>query len=301
MKKNIDSLTQKTIAIFIPSSPVDLAVLSENLRLARSEMPYAQLVETFSHAQAELPFLFSQDRRQAEVFNRLLTGGSYDFIWMARGGYGSSRWLSLVDWDRVSRSLASSLVVGFSDVTFLHSALVSVGQKSLHAPMLTSLSRIDEISRAAVFDFFRHGTLPNLCGEMLFPGIASGQVIGGNLTCLVHSIGTAFEPPWDNAILLLEDHNEAPYRIDRCLTHLLESGRLRRLAGIAVGEITGPGLTNELLKTILEDRFKSLAVPVIFGIPVGHGVRNMPVLLGETYTLDADAGCLIMKFTVKNH
>lgn len=294
MKKNIISLQQKIIAIFIPSSPVDQTLFYENLRCAVDFMPFARLECAKQPLQSPMPFLADKDALQASVFQRLLLANSYDFIWMARGGYGSSRWLSLMDWEKIANEQDLPKVVGFSDVTFIHSALLARGKKTLHAPMLTSLTRINDSSKQAILDYFQDGALPQLSGTVLFSNKSrvKGHLIGGNLTCLAHTVGTAFEPPWDGAILLLEDLNEAPYRIDRCLTHLLESGRLKRLAGIAIGEITGPGLTDELLKNILEDRCKELDIPVIFNLPVGHGVCNMPVLLGEIYTLDAATGCL---------
>ncbi|RPI49523.1 MAG: LD-carboxypeptidase, partial [Deltaproteobacteria bacterium] len=124
------------------------------------------------------------------------------------------------------------------------------------------------------------------------PGKAKGPLIGGNLTCITHLIGTAYEPKWDGAILLIEDHKEALYRLDRMLTQLLLTGGLSRLAGIAVGRIQGTGKPEKLLQTMLQDRLSSIVIPIITDLPVGHIPDNYPLLIGGYYELDGERGLL---------
>jgi muramoyltetrapeptide carboxypeptidase len=106
-------------------------------------------------------------------------------------------------------------------------------------------------------------------------------------------VGTPFLPPLDGAILLLEDVGEASYRIDRLLTHLSLAGLLGKLAGIALGDFAGctPRNPDEpTVEEVLEERLGGLGIPVLSGLPIGHGKRNVPVLLGARATLDADRG-----------
>ncbi len=199
------------------------------------------------------------------------------------------RWLKGVDWNLLTRH--SPIIIGYSDLTFIHAAISSRGLVSLHAPMITSLQTVSNDARQALWHAIM-GELPELAGKGLFHGRAKGVLIGGNLTCICHTIGTPFEPPWENAILVLEDHREPLYRIDRMLTHLLLSSRLNKLAGLAIGSLKDTGFPEETLISLLEDRFKTLGIPVIYGLPIGHVPDNYPVLIGGLYVLDAERGML---------
>ncbi|HID97003.1 MAG TPA: hypothetical protein EYP57_02270 [Thermodesulfobacteriaceae bacterium] len=158
--------------------------------------------------------------------------------------------------------------------------------------MVSTLPETSDSARHAILRCLSSGHFPVLSGRPLSGGLASGRLIGGNLTCLAHLLCTDSEPPWGNAILLLEEHNEAPYRIDRMLTQLLQAGRLERLTGIAIGQICSED-SPDLINSLLKDRFKSLTFPVLTGLPVGHRPDNFPLLLGSEYILDCDAGLLL--------
>ncbi len=281
-------------AIFSPSSPPDPRKLALGLQIIREEMPYIEVREEAlpdqQEEEAPLPFLARQDQAQAREFTRLISDPSLDIIWCIRGGYGSLRWLGMVPWNQIRGSVP--LAIGFSDVTFLHSALSRVGLVSIHGPLLSSLPNTSESARKALWRCLNYNEFPCLPGVPFIPGKAVGPVIGGNLTCIIHLMATDYEPLWDGAVLLIEDQNEAHYRLDRMLTQLLAAGRLSRLAGIAVGYLLGPERSDSLLRRILRDRLCSLRIPVVIDIPVGHGPQNYPVLIGGDYILDGDAGIL---------
>ena len=236
-----------------------------------------------------LAYLADTDQNQAQRFEKRLMSHDLDFIWGVRGGYGCLRWLKWINWDLLTRH--SPMIIGYSDLTFIHAAINSQGMVSLHAPMITSLPTLSYDARQALWQALK-GQLPKLTGKGLFHGRAEGILIGGNLTCLCHTIGTPFEPPWEGAILVLEDHKEPLYRIDRMLTQLLLSGRLNKLAGLAVGNMKDTGFPEKTLVSLLKDRLCGLGIPVIYELPIGHVPDNYPILLGGLYVLDAEVGRL---------
>ncbi len=283
------------VILFAPAGPLYQDRVDQGLEVVRKEcQKMAGMLRTITvEAEAPFPWLFRSDKEQAEGFAKLMQEPMAAFAWAVRGGYGILRWIDRVRWEGVSS--ASPVVVGFSDVTLLHAVLNARQVPSLHAPMLCTLRTTAEQSRAALWEFFETGRLPMLEGSVCVAGqgTVTGRLIGGNLCCLTHLIGTAFEPPWEQSILFVEDVNEPLYKVDRMLTHLLQSHRLDTVAGIVVGEFTGTGESDALLLRLLEDRLGGLGVPVVCGFPVGHGENNMPLLLGTTYTLDAQALTLV--------
>ncbi|NDY42453.1 LD-carboxypeptidase [Dissulfurirhabdus thermomarina] len=239
---------------------------------------------------APFPYLAGTDADRARTFEALCRHPEADLVWCLRGGYGCGRWLPLVDWAALPGRMP--LVAGFSDVTFLHAALVRNGRPALHAPLVATLDRTDAPSRAALAEFLRAGRLPALSGRPLAPGTAEGPLVGGNLACLCHLVGTPFEPPWTGAILFIEDRGEPPYRLDRMLTHLRQAGCLAAAAGVAVGRLTETGAPPDLLRRLLADRLSDLEIPVVTDLPAGHGPANAPLLLGAPYRVDGTAGTL---------
>ncbi|HEX8346706.1 MAG TPA: LD-carboxypeptidase, partial [Actinoplanes sp.] len=126
------------------------------------------------------------------------------------------------------------------------------------------------------------------------PGTATGPLLGGNLTLLQTRLGTADLPDLKGAILLFEDVDEAPYSYDRMLTHLRRAGALRRIAGVAIGQLTNaignPGQWDAA--GAVRDRLADLGVPVLGGLRIGHGNGQLTVPLGATATIDTAAGTL---------
>jgi muramoyltetrapeptide carboxypeptidase len=128
------------------------------------------------------------------------------------------------------------------------------------------------------------------------PGIATGVLLGGNLSLLVSTVGTPDMPDLSGAILLLEDVSEAPYKVDRMLTHLRRAGALRGLAGVALGHFTDcEDKWPTTIVDVLGEHLGSLGVPVLGGLPIGHGTDQLTVALGTLSTLDADAGILTVE------
>jgi muramoyltetrapeptide carboxypeptidase len=133
-------------------------------------------------------------------------------------------------------------------------------------------------------------------GAAGLPGTATGPLLGGNLTLLASTVGTHDFPDLTGAVLLLEDVDEPPYRVDRMLTQLRRAGVLAGVAGVAVGQFTR--CTDQWttdVADVLGERLGDLRVPVLGGLPIGHGTEQLTVPVGVPATLDV-AGATLTVF-----
>lgn len=225
-------------------------------------------------------------------------------ILCVRGGYGTARILDRLDYKLIREN--PKPLVGFSDITSLHCALMNLGGVvSFHGPNI--LNALTEPGRDyAVNSLIRTLTLKEPVGDIaegrmdlkaimvpIWGGKASGPLIGGNLTVLNTMLGTAYQPTFRGRILFLEDVDEAPYRIDRSLTYLLNLGALDEVAGIVIGvcsncEAKKPRPGEQSLIDVLVDRLGGLGVPVLAQAPFGHIRSNATLPVGIRATLNPD-------------
>ena len=135
---------------------------------------------------------------------------------------------------------------------------------------------------------------------VLVPGTATGPLLGGNLCLIVSSLGTPDMPDLTGAILLIEDVEEPPYKVDRMLTQLRRSGVLAGIAGVAVGQFTNCADDWAVtVSDVISERLGDLGVPVLGGLPIGHGVGQLTVPVGVPATLNASAGTLVVSPAVQ--
>lgn len=227
--------------------------------------------------------LAGSDDRRAHELARALEDPSVRAIFCVRGGYGALRIV-----ERLAAP-GEKPVVGFSDITVLHAWICGHAMTSVHGPNVGGLGQDDSRDQGLWRLLENPEPPPSLSGlRSLRGGRADGRLVGGNLTVLSHLCGTRHFPDLRGAVLLLEDTNEQPYRIDRMLTQLALCGALEQLVGIALGEFTDCGDA----EPVLLERFAELGVPVVAGLPVGHGDKNVALPHGARVRLDADAGIL---------
>ena len=129
-------------------------------------------------------------------------------------------------------------------------------------------------------------------GITIQPGSASGPVLGGNLNTLCHLLGTRFQPDFKDCILFLEDRGEVAYRIDRMLSQMKLAGCFNSLAGLILGNFEDCGDTDDIIR-IAGDIFKDDKIPMLAGLAVGHGKRNIAIPTGLNATVNADKKLLI--------
>ena len=90
---------------------------------------------------------------------------------------------------------------------------------------------------------------------------------------------------------MLEEIAEAPYKVDRLIQQLIDSGGLEGAVGLAIGEFRdcdAPVEADWTIRNVIEDKLAPLGLPVVEGLPVGHGPSNRPWRVGEVGTLGAD-------------
>lgn len=244
-------------------------------------------------------YLAGSDEHRLADLNRLAVDESIDAIWCIRGGYGAMRLLHGIDYDAWRRRPRA--LIGFSDITALHSA---IGQRanmvSYHGPTAraelpaTTRDSFGEVMRLAAGDTYSvSGASPVVSGR------ARGRLAGGNLALVAALTGTPYAWDLDGAVLVLEDVLEAVYRIDRMLVQLEASGALSRVAGIAFGQFTeipeDDANVDRPIERILREFAERIGVPCVMDFPIGHVADHVTLPLGAVVELDADDGTLVVE------
>jgi muramoyltetrapeptide carboxypeptidase len=225
-------------------------------------------------------------RRKAELEAAFQSDGKA--LILARGGYGLLRFATGLE------TIPTKFLVGYSDATVLHELWHRAGIPSIHGPMCTQLGE-DPAALSRLKDLLQGGEPGAIDWE---PDTARGGRVeaplrGGNLATLASLCGTPLQPRFANSLVLLEDLNEPPYRLDRLLTQLLLSGAFDGAKAFIVGDLTSPGEDPAGRIEAVAERLLPLDVPLVFNAPFGHAGRNQPVALGMAHALDADEGRLV--------
>ena len=227
-----------------------------------------------------------------------------DAIQTMRGGYGSTQVIPLLDFDAIAAT--PKLFVGLSDITALHAALlVRAGLPTFYGPSLTMLGApspspftTDRFLRVLAGE--TTGLVPEdrsrLTVISIAGGRATGRLVGGNLGAFIYTLGTPWEPDLNGTIFFFEDSNNSPIHIDSTLLYLEQVGKFEGVRGIVVGELAGCEWyrftsfpRSKTLENVLDDRLGALGIPVLYGLPLGHGASLATLPLGVGATVDADA------------
>jgi muramoyltetrapeptide carboxypeptidase len=215
----------------------------------------------------------------------------------ARGGYGTVRLIEKLDFSPLLKN--PKWLVGFSDVTVLHSVLNKLGLASIHGSMPGFFLENKKITRSflSLIELLSSGRSKiEVSGHALNRnGICSGELVGGNLSLLYSLQGTPWQLDTSGKILLIEDLSEYLYHIDRMMQNLRLAGQLKHLSGLIVGGFTelkdndspfGKSAYEIILEAVHDYNF-----PVCFDFPVGHIPKNMAILLGGKYHLEVGENC----------
>ena len=246
--------------------------------------------------------LYNQDGRYAgtqseriEGFQKLVDNPHVKALIAARGGYGVAQVLSFIDFSALEKY--PKWVVGYSDVTGLHIALNNRGIESIHGPMVKDFSDAESVEslRKALFGELQQQSISTNadCVE----GTAEGRLVGGNLSLTYSLGGTLFDLNVKSAILFIEDTGEANYAIDRMLANLKLSGKLDCIKGVVVGDFTSMSQGNDRpINEIIHNDFGDLNVPILYGIKIGHGTKNLATYLGRTVSLEVNSKEAIIRY-----
>ena len=280
------------IALVAPSGPVPEARLRAGLAVLAARYDVRWSARIFERT----GYLAGDDTARRTELSIALADDQIRAVVCARGGYGVMRYLDALDPELLRRHRKP--LVGFSDITALHAYAQRAGVASIHGPVATQLAELSSDDAAALFALLE-GELGAPLTELRSVGasaIAEGPLIGGNLELVTRLCGTPFAFDLDGAVLLLEEVGERPYRIDRSLTQLALSGALAKVRAVVLGELVRceePDGSGPSAEEVVIERLGALGVPVLLGLPVGHGTRNRALALGVTVRVDGVAGALV--------
>ena len=235
--------------------------------------------------------LAGTDEQRAADFQTQLDNPNIKAIWCVRGGYGTVRIIDLLDFTKFK--LAPKWIVGFSDVTVLHSHLNTMGFQSIHGIMPVSSKATEEAKeslRKALFGEHLEYTVP--CENRNRLGKAKGELVGGNLSILYSLLGSVSAIDCKDKILFIEDLDEYLYHIDRMMMNLKRNGCLESLKGIIVGGMTKMN-DNEIpwgkdALEIIDDITSKYNIPIIYNFPAGHMADNRALLFGKQVTIEVN-------------
>ena len=237
------------------------------------------------HVSRQHGYLAGTDDERLADLNRALADDTIDAVWCVRGGYGAMRLLRDIDYQSLKTNPRP--LIGFSDITALHSAIHrECGIVSFHAPTargeLSDFSR-DSLVRAVVDQTDSCGVAEG--GRVLRSGRARGRLAGGNLALVSSLMGTPYSVDFQGAILVLEDIDEAVYRVDRMLRQLVLSGALSQCVALVAGDFRPPAgeteVDNRGIDDVLAEAAEMAGVPCFAGAPFGH--------IGDQWTLPLGA------------
>jgi len=304
MQKPPALLVGDTIAFCAPSGFLD----SVRMSLAKTrleEKGFYIIQEDFIYRR--WGYLAGTDAQRASELMSYFKDKSVRAIFPGTGGYGSTRILSMLDYDIIKSN--PKIFIGFSDITALHIAFNQLANLiTFHTPNpmygLGSKKGLDPISELYFWSLLMNSDdnyeIPfDLYGDSLkvqtmVPGIASGKLVGGNLSLICSTMGSVYEAKTMGSILFIEDVGEAPYRIDRYLSELKLAGKLDLVNGIIIGrfsrrETEAPDRSTDFqMHQVFQQYFSKMKVPVIFNFPSGHGSKNVSLPLGCIVEINTD-------------
>ena len=312
MKKTNKKATQKKVRQVVYPPPVDIGdtiglvapagplINKDNFTAGVQVLEKKGFKVKFNHKLLSASgYLAGSDQERTDEFNSLWADPEVKALVAARGGYGCLRMIDRIDLKQIRKN--PKILIGFSDLTVLLNAIHKKTRLvTFHGPVATTLASIDRPSTKSFFDTLlgqapMHMTPGRL--KILNRGNARGTLLGGNLTTLIHMLGTPYEFPWNNTILFIEDIGELPYRLDRFLTHLYQAKRLQKIKGLILGTFTDEDRKeNRAMQRAVQKRitelFKGYNIPIWANFPSGHSRRNLTLPVGSEVKMDSAAGGL---------
>jgi muramoyltetrapeptide carboxypeptidase len=274
----------KCVAVVSPAGPPDKAKLESGISfLEKCGLKVKTYPGTFGIAN-ETKYLAAPDIRRAEEFTQAYLDEEVDMIFAARGGYGCSRMLPYLDWEKLKQF--DKPVAGYSDLTSLFLAMTANNCGTpVASNMVSELALCNERELEGIFAAVS-GKKRSFSLDVIKSGRASGKIIAGNLTVAARCAGTAFVPSAKGKILLLEDVGEAAYRIDRSLNQLRNCGFLPECSGLITGYFSGAEETE--VQQVLKYYSSFINGPVLSGFAYGHEMPFDAVSFCQTAVINGN-------------
>lgn len=296
MTSNIPYLKKgDLICILAPAKAIE----EEHVRFSKAFFEKAGYTVLISkHCTGQYNYFSGTDEERTSDFQQALDNPDIKAIICARGGYGAVRIVDRLQWAGQLRY--PKWIVGFSDITVFHQHLQKLGQKSIHATMPLNFQNNTQEALQTLLDALE-GTPYRIEADGCQynkPGIAEGELIGGNLSIVYSLTGTDIQPDYKGKILFLEDIGEQLYAIDRMFFSMKKAEILDSISGLIIGGMTDLKDTTATtiglsLEDIVLQHFQYRKIPICFNFPAGHINDNRALILGEKARLEVGTSVLL--------
>lgn len=248
-------------------------------------------------------YLAGEDSERLEDFHAMFSNKEVKAVFSLRGGYGSTRLLDKINYNLIRQN--PKIFVGYSDINALQLAILKMsGLVTFVGPMVATdfAGEIDKFAEEIFWDVLttskKIGKLSNPHNEKFFilcKGRGEGRIVGGNLSILTSLLGTEYFPNFKDSILILEEVNEAPYRVDRMLNQLRLAKVFRQTKGVILGRFVDCYETDSTKKTlslneVISDYLVALKKPVIYNVKHGHVRDTITIPLGLKCKINSSRG-----------
>ncbi len=277
-----------TVAVVSPAGSVSPKIV-EQASVALRREGYSVKLGRFclgSYTDGVITFSGTAEQRLADL-REAIEDSSVKALWCSRGGFGTVPLLASLDIDILAKH--PKWIVGYSDITALHAAMLAAGVMSLHAPMVRHLAEHGIAGNAISQTIMQ--VLGGACRTLHYEvpshthnrnGWSKGCLVGGNLAVIDSLVATDFDMLHPGTILFIEDVGDEVFRVVRMMCHLLLTGILPKLSGLVIGrfsryrESAQGSAMHDMIRAMVAD----FSYPVAFGFPVGHDGRNVPLVEG---------------------
>ena len=291
-----------TIGVISPAGPLSKTSIEEfqNGILKLRNLGYNVIFGKYTYY--DCGYLAANDRQRADDLMNMFSDKEVTSIFCSRGGYGTERLIDYIDLEVIKKN--PKIFVGYSNITFLLNVFYQFSNLiTFHGPMVKEFAsnkheyNFHHLMQSISFKREAYA-IPNTYHnnfKCLVQGKVKGNLIGGNLSTLICTLGTKFEIDTKDKILLLEDIDEPAYSVDRMLTHLRNSGKLADCSGIILGDFTNCEDSNGVnIETLFKDIFSSLGKPIVYNINSGHGYYNFTLPIGAEVEIDTTNKSIIV-------
>ncbi|WP_462409645.1 S66 peptidase family protein [Neobacillus sp. Marseille-QA0830] len=281
-----------TVGVIAPASPPDLNDLEKGIQFLKD---LGLNVKIGKNLQNVYGYLAGTDQKRLDDLHDMFLDQEVKAIFCARGGYGTGRIATGIDYQILKNN--PKIFWGYSDITFLHTSIrQETGLVTFHGPMLASdigQDDVQQLSKNGFLSLFEPKdwvyTEELSALEVLVEGQASGELVGGNLSLIVSTLGTKFELDTKDKLLFIEDVHEEPRSVDRMLNQLLMAGKLADARGILIGDFSDANPKREetlSLDEVIRHYVQLAGKPAIKGFQIGHCNPNITIPFGVDATLN---------------
>lgn len=287
-----------TIGIVCPSGYMPADKAQTCIKVLQEWGYQVKIGKTLGH---QFHYFSGTDEERLEDLQQMLDDTEVKAILCGRGGYGMSRIIDLLDFKIFKKN--PKWIIGYSDITLLHAHLYTqLKTASLHSPMAAAFNDgefeneyIQSLKKILKGGSYKYRSTAHPLNQL---GVASGELVGGNLSLLAHMIGSRSAFNFNKKILFIEDIGEYIYNIDRMMIQLERSGALQNLSGLIIGGFTDMKDTvipfGASITQVIHERVKKYQYPICFDFPVSHSRENYPLKVGVKHELKVGKGGAIL-------